>query len=162
VTSTQPVPDAPTDQALFNDAGPTHAYFRLFFALQRVARAIMPDIERVLRNEGIADPIWYEILLAAEEAGEAGVQMMTLQRRLFVQQYSLSRHIARMERVGLIRTVSMQGAGRGKFVHLTTSAIGLQGRLWAIYSHRIEAAFADRLAPADTYAALKRVNRLYP
>jgi hypothetical protein len=127
VTSTQPVPNAPTDQALFNDADPTHAYYRLFFALQRVARTIMPDIERAFRNEGIADPIWYEILLAAKESGADGVQMMTLQRRLFVQQYSLSRHIPRMERVGLIRTVPVQGAGRGKTVQRHGAQLGCSG-----------------------------------
>lgn len=158
----QPDPTASDDQALFRDASPTHAYYRLFFGLQRVARTIMPNIERALRAEGITDPIWYEILLAAEEAGAAGVQMLTLQRRLFVQQYALSRQIARMERAGLIRRVSVPGAGRGQAVHLTETARGLQDRIWQVYSQQIEAAFAGRLSPAEAYAAVRLVNRLYP
>jgi DNA-binding MarR family transcriptional regulator len=161
VMSAEPCSASPDDQTLFGDSSPQHAYYRLFFALQRVARTIMPDIERALHAEGIADPVWYEILLAAEEAGTQGVQMLTLQRRLFVRQYALSRHVARMERVGLIRRVSVPGAGRGQTVHLTEAAQGLQHRLWAVYSQRIEAAVADRLTPAEAYAALRLVNRLY-
>ena len=148
-------------QALFQDASPVHAYYRLFFALQRVARTMMPRIERALRAEGIADPVWYEILLAAEEAGPQGVQMLALQRRLFVQQYALSRHVGRMEQAGLIRREAVSGAGRGQSLHLTDRATGLQARIWAIYSHEIEAAMADRLTPAEAYAALRQVNRLY-
>jgi DNA-binding MarR family transcriptional regulator len=149
-------------QTDFGDADPSIGYYRLYFALQRIGRSIMPDIERALKAEGLADPIWFEILLAAEEAGDSGVQMLALQQRLFVRQYALSRHVARMERAGLIRRCSVPGAGRGQTVHLTDAAHGLQARVWDIYRHRIEAAFGDRLSPAEAYAALKLMNRLYP
>jgi DNA-binding MarR family transcriptional regulator len=103
----QPIPEDPAgDQALFGDPSPLLAYSRLFFALQRINRTIMPGIERTLKTEGITDPIWYEILLAAEEAGETGVRMLDLERRLFVAQYALSRHVARIEKAGLIRRTS--------------------------------------------------------
>ncbi len=122
----------------------------------------MPDIELALKETGLADPVWFEILLAAEEAGEAGVQMRILQRRLFLQQYALSRHITRMETAGLIRRSSVPGAGRGQTVHLTESARGLQDRVWQVYRQRIEAALADRLSTDEAYAALRLMNRLYP
>lgn len=162
VSQPPPSSDASADQALFGDPSPRQAYSRLFFALQRVQRTIMPPLERALKAAGIADPIWYEILLAADEAGSAGVQMIDLQRRLFVPQYALSRHVARIERAGLIRRSSVQGAGRGQTVHLTDKARGLQERVWEIYREQIETAMGDRLAPAEAYAALKLMNRLYP
>jgi DNA-binding MarR family transcriptional regulator len=150
------------EQTGFGDADPSIGYSRLYFALQRISRTIMPDIERALKSEGLADPIWFEILLAAEEAGESGVQMLALQQRLFVRQYALSRHVARMERKGLIWRCSVPGAGRGQTIHLTEAAQGLQARVWNVYRHRIEVAFADRLSPAEAYCALKLMNRLYP
>lgn len=149
-------------EADFKDADPKIGYYRLYFSLQRISRSIMPDIERALKAEGLADPIWFEILLAAEEAGEAGVQMLALQKRLFVRQYALSRHIARMERAGLIRRCSVPGAGRGQTVHLTDATQGLQARVWEVYRQRIEAAFANRLSPDEAYSALRLMNRLYP
>lgn len=146
----------------YGDADTKIGYYRLYFALQRIGRSIMPDIERALKSEGLADPIWFEILLAAEEAGESGVQMLALQQRLFVRQYALSRHIARMEGNGLIRRCSVPGPGRGQAIHLTEASQGLQARVWEVYRNRIEAAFADRLSPAEAYSALKLMNRLYP
>ncbi len=152
----------PMTQADFGDADPRIGYYRLYFALQRIDRSIKPTIERALKAEGLADPIWYEILLAAEEAGAAGVQMLDLQRRLFVPQYALSRHVMRMEKAGLIRRSSVPGAGRGQRVHLTETARGLHDRIWAVYSRQIEAAFASRLTTKEVYAALTMMNRLYP
>jgi DNA-binding MarR family transcriptional regulator len=149
-------------EADFQDANPSISYYRLYFALQRISRTIMPDMERALKTEGLADPLWFEILLAAEEAGAAGVQMLTLQQRLFVPQYALSRHIARMERAGLIRRCPVPGVGRGQSVHLTKAALGLQARVWGIYRERIEVAFAGRLSTDEAYAALRLMNRLYP
>lgn len=146
----------------FGDTDPEMGYSRLFFALQRVNRTMMPGIERALKDEGIADPVWYEILLAADEAGAAGVQMLALQQRLFVPQYALSRHVARMERAGLIRRQSVPGAGRGQIVHLTDKARGLHRRIWQVYRRMIMAALSDRLSPAEAYQALKLTNRLYP
>ena len=154
--------DPAPDQALFGDASPHYSYYRLFFALLRINRTQLPKIERALKQAGMADPIWYEILLAAEEAGEADVQMLALQKRLFVPQYALSRHIARMEKAGLIRREAVQGAGRGQTVHVTKVALGLQKRVWEIYEAMIYKAFADRLNTAEAYAALKLMNRLYP
>lgn len=146
----------------YGDPDANIGYYRLYFALQRIGRSMMPAIEGALKAEGLADPIWYEILLAAEEAGADGVQMLALQRRLFVQQYALSRHVARMEMAGLIRRSSVPGVGRGQRVHLTDAAKGLQARIWEVYAQKIEGAFADRLTTDEAYEAVGLMNRLYP
>lgn len=147
--------------AHYGDTDPDMGYTRLFFAFLRINRTMMPEIERALKEAEIADPIWYEILLAADEAGTTGVQMLALQRRLFVPQYALSRHISRMEKAGLIRRQSVQGAGRGQIVHLTDKARGLHSRIWQIYRRMILAALSDRLSPPEAYQALRLMNRLY-
>lgn len=145
----------------FGDDNPNIAYNRVFFALLRIQRSVMPGIEKSLRDIGIADPIWYEILLATEEAGAAGIQMMTLQKRLFVPQYALSRHVARLTKAGLLHREASAGAGRGQILYLTPEARGLHARIWQIYMDKIQQAFAPQMSPDDAYDLLRMLNRLY-
>ncbi|GAA0307314.1 MarR family winged helix-turn-helix transcriptional regulator [Rhodovulum strictum] len=150
-----------TAGAEFGDEDPCIAYNRVFFALLRIDRSIMPAIEKVLREAGIADPIWYEILLATEEAGADGIRMITLQRRLFVAQYALSRHVARLEKAGLIRREASAGSGRGQILHLTEAARGLHERVWTVYHEAIRNALAPRISTDEAYALVRMLNRLY-
>ena len=153
----RPAPSAPQ----FGDADTRIAYNRAFFALLRVERSLVPDISAALRDLGIADPIWYEILFATEEAGAEGVPMLDLQRRLNVPQYALSRHVARIEKAGLIRREATPGAGRGQRLFLTEAAEGLQEKVWAVYMDRIQQAMAPRLSTDEAYDLVRLLNRLY-
>lgn len=146
----------------FGDPDPQRAYNRVFFALLRIGRTVMPGVEKALRDIGIVDPIWYEILLATEEAGVDGIQMLALQRRLFVAQYALSRHVARIEKAGLIRRAATGGAGRGQTLHLTEQAKGLHHRVWQVYAAEIDKAFGSRMTTDEAYALVRVLNRLYP
>ena len=158
---TQPDVTQP-DPARFGDADPRIAYNRVFFALLRINRSLMPGIEKALRDLGIADPIWYEILLATEEAGDDGVPMIALQHRLFIAQYALSRHVARLERAGLVRRAATGGAGRGQTLHLTDAARGLHAQVWKIYVQGIQSALAPRITTDEAYDLLRTLNKLYP
>lgn len=154
---TDPAPGLPQ----FGDADARIAYNRVFFALLRIQRSTLPEIEKELRALGLADPVWYEILLATEEAGDAGIQMLVLQKRLFLPQYTLSRHISRMDRAGLIRREAVTGAGRAQRVFLTAAAQGLHAKVWEVYNDRIQHAFGPRLSTDEAYALLRMLNRLY-
>lgn len=163
----EPVPiamtthQAQTAQPQFGDADPRIAYNRVFFAILRIHRTLMPQIEKALREIGVPDPIWYEILLATEEAGEDGVQMQVLQRRLFVPQYALSRHVARIEKAGLIRRAAAGGAGRGQILYIAEPGRGLHARIWQIYVERIQSALAPALTTDEAYDLVRTLNRLY-
>lgn len=148
-------------QPQFGDDDPRIAYNRVFFALLRIQRCLMPEIEKTLRTLGINDPVWYEILYAVEQSGEAGVQMLELQNRLAVPQYSLSRHVARMETAGLIRRKAAAGAGRGQNLHLTDKSLGLQDRVWQVYVTRIQAAFGPNMTTDEAYDLVRALNKLY-
>lgn len=148
-------------QAAFGDTDPTVGYNRAFFALTRIQRSVMPEIEKALRALGIGDPIWYEILLAAEEAGDGGIQMLALQKRLFVAQYALSRHVARIEKAGLLRREASAGAGRGQMLYLTPKGQGMHGAIWQVYRAKIQAAFAPHLSAEEAYTLVGMLNRLY-
>lgn len=149
-------------QTRYGDAHPEIAYFRVHFALMRISRTLMPPIEAELRAQGIADPVWYEILLAAEEAPTEGVRMQDLEHRLFLPQYAVSRHVARMQKAGLVTCKARAGKGRGQSVHVTDMARGLHERVWDAYSAQLRAALAPKLDTDDAYALLDILNRLYP
>ncbi|MGP9790530.1 MarR family winged helix-turn-helix transcriptional regulator [Roseinatronobacter sp. NSM] len=155
-------PPVHTPQDRYGDSDPQIAYFRVYFALMRINRTLMPPIEAALRAQGIADPVWYEILLAAEEAGENGVQMLDLQRRLFLPQYTVSRHIARMQKAGLVQRKAASGKGRGQTVFVTDAARGVHEQVWKEYSRQVRAALETKLDTQSAYALLDMLNRLYP
>lgn len=158
--SLSPVPSA-EGAPQFGDSDPRIAYNRVFFAMLRIQRTLMPEIEKSLRAMGIADPIWYEILLATEEAGPAGIQMQALERRLFVAQYALSRHVGRMEKAGLIRRAAAGGAGRGQILFIAPEGAGLHGRIWQVYAEKIQTAFSPRISMDEAYDLVRMLNRLY-
>lgn len=152
------MPSAPLP---FGDKDPRIAYNRVFFALLRIDRSLVPGIAAALRDLGISDPIWYEILLATEEAGEAGVAMQALEQRLCVPQYALSRHVARIEAAGYVRRQAIPGAGRGQRLFLAPAGVGLQARVAEVYLARIQEALAPRLSPDEAYDLVRLLNRLY-
>jgi len=155
-------PSVRSAQDRYGDNDPQIAYSRIYFALMRINRTLMPPIEAHLRAQGIADPVWYEILLAAEEAGAEGIQMQALERRLFLPQYAVSRHIARMQKAGLVTCEARVGKGRAQTVHVTEAARGLHDRVWKSYSEQVRAALAPKLDTNSAYALLDVLNRLYP
>lgn len=151
----------PPVPAPFGDSDPGVAYNRVVFALLRIDRTLMQGIRRQLADMGIPDPIWFEILLAAEEAGEDGVQMLTLQNRLFVPQSTLSRLIGRIEAAGLIHRRASNGAGRGQRVFLAPAARGLHQRIWQVYEAGIRDALSARMTTDEAYDLVRLLNRLY-
>lgn len=147
--------------AFYGDDDSSIAYNRVYFALQRIQRTLMPEIEKSLRALGIQDPIWYEILEAAELAGEEGVRMLALQKRLFVPQYALSRHVSRMVKAGLIEREASGDAGRAQIVRLTQAGTGITDGIWDVYVEMIQRAFGPRLSRGEAYTLLRMLNRLY-
>lgn len=143
------------------DDGRTLGYNRVWFNLLRVQRSVAPRIARALRAEGLADPIWYEILLELERSGPDGIPMGNLERRLFTTQYGLSRHVQRIEAMGwLVRTPS-RGRGRGQIVTLTDSGRGVHGRIWPVYEQAIRDTFASRLSMDEAYDLARILIKLY-
>lgn len=147
---------------LFDDPDPRIAHNRVWFNLMRIQRSIGPRIARALKAEGIGDPVWYEILLEVEKSGPEGLRMLELERRLFVPQYALSRHIARLEAAGLIRSEPLPTGGRARQLHLTPAGEGLHDRIWPAYMEAIQSELAHRLTVDEAYALSRLLVRLYP
>lgn len=157
-----PASPAPPGAPVFDDDDPRIAHNRVWFNLQRIQRSMAPRIGRALRAEGIEDPVWYEILIEIEREAAAGVPMAELERRLYMPQYALSRHVARLATKGLVRREKMPGAGRAQRVFLTEQGQGLHQRIWPVYMEAIQHELAHRLTVDEAYDLSRVLIRLYP
>ncbi|EIE49397.1 MarR family winged helix-turn-helix transcriptional regulator [Salipiger aestuarii] len=144
------------------DACDEVAYNRVWFNLMRIQRSLGPKIARALRDEGLDDPVWYEILLELERAGPGGVAMADLEGRLFMPQYALSRHAQRLESTGWISRSPRPGPGRGQILALTPEGLGVHRRIWTVYETAIRAQLESRMTTDEAYALSRMLIRLYP
>lgn len=154
-TRQTPTPD-------FADDDPRIGYNRVWFNLLRIQRTAFPRIARALRQHGMEDPIWHEIMLEIERGAAAGLQMAELEGKLHVAQYTLSRHVTRMEAAGLVRRERVPGAGRGQRLFLTGAGRLANEAIWPEYMAAIQAEFAHRLSTDEAYALCRVLIRLYP
>ncbi|WP_252946436.1 MarR family winged helix-turn-helix transcriptional regulator [Oceanicola sp. 502str15] len=144
-----------------NDGDPAMGANRVWFNMLRIHRSTGARIARALRDIGVGDPVWYEILLELERAGPDGLLMATLERKLFTAQYALSRHAARLEEEGWIASAAAPGPGRGKVLRLTGEGKGMHSRIWEVYQAAIAEEIGTRLSIDETYALARLLIRLY-
>jgi len=154
--------ETPPSAREFRDDDPRIAHNRVWFNLQRIQRSMAPRIARALKTHGIEDPVWYEILIEIERAGADGLQMLELERRLYMPQYALSRHAARLESAGFVRREKLAGAGRAQKLYLTDRGQGLHQQIWPVYMAAIQQELAHRLTVAEAYDLTRVLIRLYP
>ena len=149
-----------TFQAFFEDDDPRIAYNRVWFNLIRLHRSILPQIAKALRKEGVKDPIWYEILLAIESAGDSGHMMGDLEEKLFVPQYALSRHVSRLEKEGLVRREFIADGRRKQLLFVTEKGLGMHARVWPAYMEAIQQEISPRMSTDEAYEATHMLLRL--
>lgn len=150
------------DHAFFGDTDPNRGYNRVWFNIMRAHRKFHPHIAKALKSAGISDPIWYEILLEIERAGASGHMMADLEKTLFVPQYSLSRHVARMEKDGLLRRTYIADGRRKQILFLTAKGNGLHATIWPVYHATIQQQIGPHLSPEDAYALSRILIKLLP
>lgn len=145
----------------FGDDDAAIGYNRLWIFLMRAHRKIYPKISKALRDEGLADPIWYEILMYVEKAGDAGHPMASLESELYVPQYALSRHISRMEKAGYIRRSYVSEGRRKQILFMTDDGKGMHNRVWPAYVDAIQAEFAHKLTTDEAYEIAHQMVKIY-
>ncbi|WP_370285308.1 MarR family winged helix-turn-helix transcriptional regulator [Phaeobacter sp. B1627] len=146
--------------AFFGDEDPSVAYNRVWFNVMRAHRKFLPDISRALKAEGVSDPIWYEILLEVARAGAEGQPMAELEKKLFVAQYALSRHVGRMLDKGLIKRTYISDGRRKQVLFLTDQGLGLHNRIWPGYMAAIQKELSGLMTTDEAYALSKLMIKL--
>lgn len=144
----------------FFDDDPCVSYNRVWFNVMRAHRKFHPIIAKTLRNEGLKDPIWFEIILAVDRAGEEGQPMQQLEEHLFVPQYALSRHIQRLEESGFLRREFISDGKRKQILFLTDQGAGVHERIWPIYHDAMQAAIGPLMTTDDAYDLSRHLIKL--
>jgi DNA-binding MarR family transcriptional regulator len=145
-----------------DDANVSIGANRVWFNLLRAERYLAPRIGRALKDIGIADPIWFEIMLQVNKAMPDGLPMGDLEARLHVSQYALSRHAGRMADAGLLQRQPRQGRGRGLTLHLSPTGISAIDDIWKAYETAIQSEIGSKLTPDEAYALTRLLMRLTP
>lgn len=152
--------DPPSDAAFFGDDEAITAYSRVWFNVMRVQRNYLPRITKALKTCGINDPIWYEILLEVDRAGPEGQPMAALEEKLYVAQYSLSRHVARLEKDGLLRRSYISDGRRKQILFLTPKGEQVHSQIWPIYWEVMQREIAPHMSTDEAYAISRLLIKL--
>lgn len=115
------------------------AWDRLMDAGTRALRAARHE----LRRSGLPPLEWYDILAALERRG--AMRPRDLQALVGIEQYNLSRLVARMRVAGLIDTYRAPGDGRGQILALTPAGKARRAAMWPAYARAIGATIEPRL-----------------
>ncbi len=153
---------SPNKEHPFGNENPSIAYGRVWFNIMRIHRKFHPIMVKALRDEGISDPIWYEILLKTEQAGVNGQPMGALEDQLFVPQYALSRHIGRLEQAGFLRREVIADGRRKQILFLTEKGQGVHSRVWPLYNQAIQQEIGALLTTDEAYAMAQLMIKLLP
>ncbi|XHM78851.1 MarR family winged helix-turn-helix transcriptional regulator [Mesorhizobium sp. ANAO-SY3R2] len=114
--------------------------------LVRVSRQLVDAVEEQLKAAGLPALAWYDVLHELAEAGEGGLRPFQLTERILLQQYNVSRLLARLEANGLIEKLMVESDGRGQTVRITPAGREMRRRIWAVYGLAIASLFEDKLS----------------
>jgi len=134
---------------------------RAWFHLMRAHRYLYPRFERSLRDYGIDNPVWYEIMLEIERAGEQGAKAADLQDKLYMAQFTMSRHISRMEKKGLVERHPDKEDGRAHLIFLTKKGAGVNKELWPHYFRTIQKEVGAHLNKDEAFTLFKLLTKIY-
>lgn len=92
---------------------------------------------------------WYDVLLELERSGGNGLRPFELERAMLLEQYNLSRLLARIESAGFIERQACDGDGRGQIIKITDDGRKQRRKMWPIYALAIESAIGTKLAETE-------------
>ncbi|MFN0115863.1 MAG: MarR family winged helix-turn-helix transcriptional regulator [Paracoccaceae bacterium] len=141
---------------------PSPATVAVWTRLMRASAHLLALIEADLKAAGLPPLAWYDALWEIEKAGPNGIRPFTLQERLLLPQYGLSRLIDRMARDRLVARGRAQGDGRGQVLTLTPEGRAMRARVWPVYGAALDRAVAARMPPGEAEALAALLARLYP
>jgi len=130
------------------------AWDRLLGAGARALRSVRAE----LRRAGLPPLEWYDILVALERRGPT--RPRDLQRVVRIEQYNLSRLLARMEAAGLVSVRACPGDGRGQLVTLTAAGVTQRAAMWPTYAGAIHGAIEVRLGPDERIQLAGMLDRV--
>ena len=99
---------------------------------------------------------WYDVLLEVERSGPNGIRPYTLQERLLLPQYGMSRLLDRLEKNGLIDKLQCEDDKRGFEVCISEKGKKIRQEMWPVYAAALERTVQSTVSPE----ALETISKL--
>ncbi len=136
-------------------AATLHVWARLI----RSSQAMFSAVEADLARQGFPPLGWYDVLLELERAGEAGLRPFELEKEILIEQYNLSRLLARLVKAGHVDRRSAEEDGRGARLRITQKGRELRRAMWPAYAASVGQRFGA-LTEADTALLSRLLGKL--
>lgn len=128
--------------------------------LVRTSGNLLAKIESRLKRSGLPPLIWYDVLHEIACAGETGLRPFEIQQRILLEQYGVSRLLARMRKQGLIERVDCTDDGRGHSVAITLAGLQMRRDIWAVYGPAIEWVVGAGLSKSERADLMRLLGKL--
>lgn len=128
------------------------AWVRLILA----ARTALGQVEAALKEAGLPQLVWYDVLLELSRAGEDRLRHKDLVNRMLLEKYNLTRLIDRMAASGVVERVRDDADARGAAIRITEKGVTLKDAMWPVYRDAVAASFSGRYS-GDELSTLARL-----
>ena len=131
-----------------------------WIALARSYRTILEEVERSLKKAGLPPLGWYDVLLEVERSGPNGIRPYTLQERLLLPQYGMSRLLDRLEKNGLIDKLQCEDDKRGFEVCISEKGKKIRQEMWPVYAASLKGSVEDKLTDREAEELARLLGKL--
>ena len=108
------------------------------------SRAALSRVEAALKDAGLPQLVWYDVLLELSREGQGRLRNRDLAGRMLLEKYNLSRLIDRMAAEGVVERVHDASDARGAAIQITDKGRELRKTMWPVYRDAVAASFTDR------------------
>ena len=140
--------------------GPSTASIGAWAALMRAGQGTLAAVEADLKAAGLPPLSWYDLLLELSRAEGGVLRPQTLEKRMLLAQYSVSRLADRLAGEGYLERRPCPEDGRGCVLALTEAGRRLLKEMWPPYAAAIQAHLGSRLSPAEAVELARLLGKL--
>jgi DNA-binding MarR family transcriptional regulator len=135
----------------------------IWVLLNLTHRHLTHTFETALRQAGLPNARWYQVLWMLERDGkDQGLRQFELEQGGLLDQPNLSRTLKKMTEMGLVTTVKAKDDGRGRVLCITSEGCDLRARMWDIYGALMISNIEERLEADEASQFLATLNKLMP
>lgn len=121
---------------------------------------LVGKVEERLKQAGLPELSWYDVLWALERSGPGRLRMHELADAVVISRSNLTRLVDRLEAERLVARERCLDDRRSAFAVLTPAGRRLRRRMWPVYAAAIEELFDRHLLPAERQALSGMLARL--
>ncbi len=110
---------------------------------------LIGEMERRLKQAGLPELAWYDVLWALERAPKRRLRMHEMADAAVISRSNLTRLVDRLEADGLVVRERSSDDRRGSFAVLTASGRHMRKRMWEVYAVAIDELFDRHLSDAE-------------